>query len=62
MSNAEKLNEVRKIMGSDIMPLLEGATMIRDGILFFANKSKREEVIYVLFTFISSLNLIVAFF
>jgi hypothetical protein len=48
-------------MGNEISPLLEGATMIRDGILSVVSRSKKEEVVlrvqlqydshYILFCF-----------
>ena len=44
ITNTEKLGEVKKIMGGEIAPLLEGATMIRDGTVFVVTKSKKEEV------------------
>jgi len=43
ITNTEKLNEVKKIMGNEISPLLEGVTMIRDGIVFVVARSKKEE-------------------
>ena len=44
ITNTEKLGEVKKIMGGEIAPLVEGATMIRDGTVFVVTKSKKEEV------------------
>jgi len=47
ITNTEKLNQMMKIMGADISPLIEGSTMIRDGVIHKVIKgSKKEEMFF----------------
>eukprot|EP00026_Physarum_polycephalum_P003270 Phypoly_transcript_03280.p1 GENE.Phypoly_transcript_03280~~Phypoly_transcript_03280.p1 ORF type:complete len:761 (+),score=144.71 Phypoly_transcript_03280:174-2456(+) len=49
ITTSEKIQEVRKIMGPDVLPLLEGAKMVRDGSVFVVSKTKKEESCFWLF-------------